>query len=129
METLFELVLQFLFEVLLQGVFELLAEAGFHAVAAPFSRQRPAWVTAIGQAILGLIAGGISLFFFPEAFLRAPTLRLANLVVTPLIAGLAMAQIGRWRDRRGDDRLSLDRFGYAFLFALAMALTRYIWAK
>ena len=40
-----------------------------------------------------------------------------------------MAQIGRWRDRRGDDRLPLDRFGYAFLFALAMALTRYIWAN
>ena len=129
METLFELVLQFLFEVLLQGVFELLAEAGFHAVSAPLSKQRPAWVKAIGQSILGLIAGGISLYFFPEAFLRAPGLRLANLVVTPLIAGLAMAQIGRWRDRRGDDVLPLDRFGYAFLFALAMALTRYIWAK
>lgn len=129
MDALFEILLQFLFELLLQGVFELLAEAGFHGLAAPFSKERSAWATAIGHTIWGLIAGGVSLYLFPDAFLRAPGLRLANLAVTPAIAGLVMAQIGRWRDRRGDDILPLDRFGYAFLFALAMTATRYIWAK
>ena len=59
------------------------------------------------------------------------TLRLviANIVLTPLAAGLAMMAMGRWRARRGDTRLRIDRFGYGYLFTLAMALVRYQFAS
>ncbi len=40
-----------------------------------------------------------------------------------------MRQIGRLRDRCGQTLVGLDRFGYAFSFALAMALVRFIFAK
>jgi hypothetical protein len=56
-------------------------------------------------------------------------MRVANLVLTPLAAGLMMSLMGAWRRRRGDDLIRLDRFSYGVLFALAMALVRFFFAS
>ena len=40
-----------------------------------------------------------------------------------------MRQIGKLRERRGQNLVKLDRFFYAFAFALAMALVRYFLTK
>jgi len=135
MEIIAELLLQlFCFlleifgEVLLQGLFELIAELGFQSLGEPFKRRGPVnpLLAAIGYLLYGAIAGGLSLLL-PKMFVVPNMWRLANLIVTPLICGYAMAALGRFRTRRGSEALRLDTFSYGYLFALGMAVVRYVW--
>lgn len=118
-------------ELLLQVLFEVLAEFGLRSLGEPFRRSREAspWLAALGYTIYGAVAGGLSLLVFPVAFLLTPWMRVANLALTPLAAGLMMSLMGAWRRRRGDDLIRLDRFSYGVLFALAMALVRFFFAS
>lgn len=134
MEILAELllaVLQFLAELLLQLVLEVLAEMGWRVARAPFQNRRPlaAWAGVIGYPALGAAMGYASVWLFPVSFISSPTLRLANLVLTPIAAGAAMAALGAWRARHQQGLVGLDRFVFGFLFALAMALVRFFHAE
>ncbi len=40
-----------------------------------------------------------------------------------------MVLIGKLRTKRGQDLVLLDRFGYAFVFAFAMAVVRFAFAS
>lgn len=130
MEIVLELifvVLQFIGEVLIQVILEAIVEFGLHSVRKPFRRPQPSHPApaAIGYAILGAIAGAISLWIFPALLIDDSWLRVANLVITPIAAGGAMAAIGAWRRTRENELIRLDRFAYGFLFALAMAGVRF----
>ena len=120
--------LELLGELVIQIVVECLVELGIHAIGEPLRKPPNPWIAAIGYALFGAIVGGLSLLVFPHN-LMPETWRTANIVLTPLAAGLAMMAMGRWRARRGDTRLRIDRFGYGCLFALAMALVRYRFAS
>ena len=135
MEIIAELVLQIfwfllelLWEFLLQGAFELIAELGFRGLGEPLKRRGPInpFLAAIGYLLYGAIAGGVSLLI-PKMFVVPQVWRLANLFVTPIICGYAMAALGRFRSRRGSEPIRLDTFSYGYLFALGMALVRYVW--
>ncbi len=126
MEFIFEILFQFLGEVLLQVGFELLFELGLHGLGDTFKKPRNPVLSTIGFILWGAMAGGISLLVFPTSPISNIAFRRANLIVTPLIAGGAMMLIGRLRDRKGSGLVKLDRFGYAFIFALSMAVTRYV---
>lgn len=133
MEIIFELLLgllQIVGELALQIVFEALGELGIRSVREPFRRPKPLHpvLAAIGYVIFGVVAGAISLWVFPESLIDTERLRILNLIVTPLIAGGAMAALGAWRRRRDQDLIRLDRFSYGFLFALAMGIVRFVWA-
>ncbi len=125
MEFLFELLFEICGEFLLQIVFELLAEFGLHSLSEPFRRKPHPVVAFIGYGLLGALAGGLSLWLFPGLFIASPTAQLANLLISPALAGLAMASVGAWRAKRGQTLLRMDRYAYGFLFAFAMALVRY----
>lgn len=134
MEILFELlwvVVQFLGELLLQLVLELLAEAGVRLARAPFEGRKPvrAWLLVLGHVALGIGAGALSVWLFPVLFIKSEAVRIANLVLTPIASGAAMAALGAWRARRAQGLVGLDRFVYGFLFALAMALVRFFYAE
>jgi hypothetical protein len=120
-----ELILQLLGELLIQGVMEL---AG-RSLVGVFSKRRNPFLATLGSFLWGVIAGGISLALMPAAFIGPPALKLLNLVLAPVAVGLVMAALGRLRARAGTPLALLDQFGYAFTFALAIALVRYIWAK
>jgi len=124
-----EFLFEILAELLLQILFEALAELGLHSIKDTFRTQRDPFFSTIGFFLWGLLAGGISLWPFPASFVHSAPLRLANLAVTPIAAGFLMLGIGQLRIRRGDERVGLDRFGYAFVFAFGMALVRYFLAK
>ncbi len=109
MELIFEILFQLVGEVLLQIVFEALAELGVRSVRKPKKPLNP-WLAAIGYMIFGSIAGGISLWLFPELFINSRSGQIASLVVTPIAAGAAMSLIGAWRLRRDQTLIRLDRF-------------------
>jgi hypothetical protein len=130
MELLGELLLgllQVIGELLLQLVFEGLAEFGVRGVKA-WRRSDPLHpvVAGIGYAGLGAALGGVSLWIWPDSFAHAPWTRWLGLVVVPILAGLAMGALGDWRARRDQELIRLDRFSYAFIFAFAMALVRFL---
>jgi hypothetical protein len=68
----------------------------------------------------------LSLWLFPALFIGNKTLRVLNLLLTPVTADALMATLGARRRRRIQKLIRLDRFSYGFLFALAMALVRFI---
>lgn len=125
--------LEFLFEMfgefLLQVLGEVLLELGLHSVAEPFRRKPNPWLATIGYAIFGGIAGGLSLLLLPKHLMPAGPLRIVNLLLTPVVAGLCMALMGRWRAKRGDDLMRIDKFAYGYLFALTVALIRFYFAE
>ncbi|WP_404370624.1 hypothetical protein AB5I39_02315 [Sphingomonas sp. MMS24-J45] len=128
MEAILEIILQFLGEVVLQIVIECLSEAGLHMFAEASEKPPNAFVSVLLYTIFGTIAGALSLLILPHPFITNLALREANVLITPLIAGGAMMLVGRWRDKKGQERFGIDRFGYAFVFALSMALIRFNWA-
>ena len=125
MEVLFQVIA----EIVLQVVLELLFELGLRRVGEIVARPKRPWLAAIGYALLGSIAGGISLLLFPAHLLQTPTARIVNLLLTPLAAGAAMVALGRWRQRKGQRLIRLDRFAYGYLFALAMAIVRLVFCE
>lgn len=132
MEILLEIAIviaQFLGELLFQMLFELAAEIGIRSVKEVFRNSGPTnpVLAAIGYWILGIGAGWISLFLLSSSLLHHAVARAANLLMTPIAAGLIMALIGAWRRRKDQELIRLDRFSYGFLFAFGMALIRYIW--
>ena len=131
MEILVELVLQILGEIILQLGSEVAIEGIWHKVRGLFRRIHPfhAVLAGLGYACLGAAVGSVSLWLFPEHFIKDQLLRILNLIAAPAIAGLVMSKIGAWRRQREQEPIRLDTFGYGFVFAIAMALVRFVWAK
>ena len=124
-----EFIFQILGEILVQAIAEALVELGLHSLAEPFRKPPNPWLAAVGYAIFGATAGGISIWLFPSNFVVGEVLRLVNLVVTPVAIGLLMCLMGTWRTRRGNSVLRIDRFSYGFLFAFSLALVRFWFTK
>ncbi len=124
-----EFILEILGEFFLQVAVEALAEMGLHAIADPMRRPINPWLAALGYGLFGMLLGGLSLLVFPAHLIPARGLRLLNLVVTPAAVGLAMVALGKWRARRGQPQIRLDRFTFGFLFAFSMGVTRFVFAE
>jgi hypothetical protein len=126
---MFEFLLQIVGEIVVQVLVEALVELGLHSLAEPFRKPANPWLAAAGYALFGAAAGGASIWLFPAHFVIGDTLRLLNLAVTPVAAGLFMCAMGAWRAKRGQVVLRIDRFSYGFLFAFSLALIRFWCAK
>ena len=136
MEILVELLIQLLggalelaAQLLMQVVAEVFVEFVLRSIGEPFRRPEPIHpaFAAIGYALLGGIAGVVSLWLLPTLLITAKWLRVTNLFVTPFCAGMLMALLGWWRRRRNQEVIRLDTFSYGFCFALAMAIVRFAW--
>lgn len=88
-----QLLVELIGEFLLQVVGEALVELGLHSLAEPFRSPPNPWLAALGYSLFGGILGGLSLFIFPDN-LVPESLRIANLLATPLAVGGVMAVIG-----------------------------------
>ena len=129
MEFIVEVLLELFGEVLLQVVMQALAEAGLHALRKPGDHPKPpVFLLVLGYGLLGLVVGGLSLLVMPDSFLHTRVTRVLGLVLTPVASGLAMALLGAWRLRRGQQPVAIDRFAYGYLFALVVSLVRFTWA-
>ena len=124
-----EALIQFVAELAFQVVVELLAEVGLRPLKALFDKASPPWLAALGYALLGGALGGLSLWLLPQPLMQGEIGRIAVLILVPILAGLLMAAVGAWRARRGQVLLRIDRFSYGYLFALAFALVRHVFAS
>jgi hypothetical protein len=66
---------------------------------------------------------------FPTSPIINPDIRKINLFITPVIIGIIMTMVGKFRERRDQNLVRLDRFGYAFIFAFTMSLIRFLWVN
>ena len=124
-----EIILELLFELFLQIVIEILAELGLHSAKETFKRPPNPFFATIGYTIFGATAGALTLLWHPAHFTKTLGTRIAVLVLVPIAAGIAMALIGAWRRCRDQTLIRLDRFAYGYVFALALALVRFLWAQ
>ena len=108
---------------------QMLAELGLHAMAEPFRKPSNSWLAAIGFLLFGVLLGGISLAIVPEHMVNSASMRIVNLVITPVVVGLFMVVLGAWRVRRGQPVLRIDRFAYGYGLALSFTLVRYFYAN
>lgn len=130
MAFILELIFEVFGELILQLVFEALSQAGVHLFSRS-SRREPVtpWLAVVGYVLLGFISAALSLWWFPSFFIPSHVGRLVSLVVTPVLVAGAMALLGSWRHRRGQRAVRLDKFTYAYVFAFAMAATRFFFAN
>src|ERR1044071_9038625 len=89
--------------------------------------RRRTLIGVFGWLLCGLALGGISVAIHPAHFFHTKKMRLAILVVAPLVAGTVMHLYGRVRGRRGRMRSSLATFAGGTTFALGIHLVRYFW--
>lgn len=131
MEILVEILVQIFIEVLLGPLLELLIRAlglllgSIFGSAAAIIEKRIRWISVVA----GATCGGASLPFFRHSLLPSTSLRIANLLLTPIAAGWMMHALGAGRERRGDDPLPVDRFLCGYLFTLSYLLVRQLAAR
>ena len=126
MEEIIVLLIQFILEVGLQ----LFGSIGFDA-ATPAKKsddkEQPGCGWLVAFAVFGGICGGLSLIFAPKLLLPTLGLRIANLIVSPLIAGGMSYLVARfaWSSRGWEPS---HHFWRGFWFALAFGLIRFAYA-
>ncbi|WII73746.1 hypothetical protein QJS83_07635 [Bdellovibrio sp. 22V] len=125
MDFIASIVFEFFVEIIIQVLFEL----GFHSIAETFKRKPNPFVALIGYAVVGAICGGLSLLIVRNHFVNEGSLRVANLILTPLIVGALVSILGARRAKKGMELIRLDKFSYGYIFAFAMALVRYFFAS
>lgn len=127
---MFELIIEFVLEFLLQFAGELILELIIRG------GSKIPWVNNVANNLLlgvivlfpiGAFMGWFSLLFFPEAFVRSESLHGISLVITPVLAGSAMAAIGWIRERRGKPVVRIESFWFGFALAFGIALVRFYW--
>jgi hypothetical protein len=126
MEEILGLLIQFILEVGLQ----LFGSIGIDAATVSRSRDEKekdgcGWLILF--AVCGALCGGLSLIFAPNLFLPNLGLRLGNLVVAPLLAGLLSYLFARyvWSSKGLD---APHHFWRGFWFALLFGLVRFAYA-
>lgn len=115
-------------EVVLQLVLELVAELCGDVVLRRLAAQR-GFGRALFYGIVGGVAGAFSLLVAPAHLMPDTSLRVVALMVNPVLIGLLMARLGRWRARRDKPEHGLEAFWPAWAFALCLGLVRVLWAK
>jgi hypothetical protein len=130
MEELTLIVIQVFGEFFLQLLLELLSEIGVRTFAGMIRTPTIGpWAALFGYLLLGVIIAATSLHFFPHHLISSPVGRIANLALTPVLAGGFMMGLGNWREARDQDLIRLDKFAYGYCFALEIALIRFFFAK
>lgn len=79
--------------------------------------------------LLGLLAGGFSLVFFPHPLVHPSKFHGISLLISPTIAGLMMWWLGSILRKRNKKVTRIESFGYGFVFAFGVALVRFFYTN
>lgn len=130
-----DLILTLLFEVFGEILFGLAWQVIAYIVGVPVThalgKRGPLnpWAVLAAYALFGAALAGVSLWPFPDSLLRPTWARAANLLLTPVLAGLAMAALGHLRLKHKAAPGPLENFAAGFAFAWAFAALRFAFAR
>ena len=129
MEEVLIVILQLVFELAVQ----LLLYGGIDCITMWVEKNdKPGGVGCLLMFIFALMGVGFGAFanlFHPGAFLPFGWLRIANLIVGPLLAGGVSWLFTDWRRRRGARLVPIMHFWFAFFFVFGFNLVRFVYAK
>jgi hypothetical protein len=80
-------------------------------------------------SMLGAIVGLLDVLIWPHRLFQTSHFHGASLLISPLIAGFVMLELGRSLRRLERRSIPLETFWLGFAFAFAMALTRFALVK
>jgi hypothetical protein len=86
-------------------------------------------LAAAAYSSFGVVAGVASVWLFPHRLFPVSRFHGISLLISPLVTGLAMSQIGVVLRRHGKQRVRLESFGYGFAFAFWMAIIRFFFVQ
>ncbi|MGZ3653695.1 MAG: hypothetical protein ACXVB9_00560 [Bdellovibrionota bacterium] len=114
-----QLVIEFILTFVLRPFFRLL---GIDRVFKPLGQAFTYFCMAF---VISLISIGIH----PQHIIEDELLRKINLLFMPLAVGFVLELRGRNLDPMDKPRLGIERFAYAWWFALVFTATRYLFGK
>jgi hypothetical protein len=126
--ALLSAVAELLFEVFFQVVVEAVVALIVRSVRNVFEETNainPILAT-IGYLLLGSAFGLASVRLFPHPFFQPSKFHGVSLVISPLITGMVMSQVGTMLRRKGKQAVRIESFGYGFTFALGVAIICFI---
>ena len=123
MEVLVEVILEFLLPLFGELFAELGADLLFRGIA---SNRR--WWRFLLYSLIGAGIGGLSLLVFRGHLINPASLRVTALAVNPVLIGLLMTRLGRWREKRAGAAFGLEAFWPAWGFAFCLGLVRTLFA-
>jgi len=118
-------------EVFLQVVAEsvvALFDRWFHNLFTE-SKARSPIASAVGYFLLGLIFGVGSVVVAPHPLVKPSKIHGISLLISPLVTGLIMSQIGIWIRKREFRAVRIESFAYGFTFAFGIAIVRLLWLR
>lgn len=125
--TLAEAFLELLLEFAGELIVELLLRGGRKVFTTLLVANQLLSVLLI--AFTGVALGFASVALFPHPLVHPSRFHGMSLVISPLVAGMVMAQVGRLVRRRGAQPVAIESFGYGFVLALSMAFMRFVMVR
>ena len=120
---LFELFAEVILQILFEVVFSLLARI-VRSVFDGVDSENPI-LAAVGYLIFGLVRGRCGVFFlFPHHLVHPSRFHGISLLISPLVTGIIMSQIGALLRRKDKTTVRIESFLYGFTFALGIAIIR-----
>ena len=86
-------------------------------------------LAAFGYLVIGFAYGAASVILLPHPLFHPTRIHGASLLISPIITGLIMAQIGLVRRRNEKDVVRVESFGYGFTLAFGAAIIRFLFVK
>jgi hypothetical protein len=135
MDEILAALLSGLIELFLEAFFELLGAAlldlASRAIAKLFedSEVSSPFLAPVGYGLLGVLTGGMSLFFFPHPLVHPSRIHGISLLVSPVVTGVVMSLIGSMLRQRDKKVVQIESFGYGFAFAFGMAVVRFFFVR
>ena len=135
MEDLLAALLSGIVEILIEVFFQVAIEAVVALVSRClrniFSESKviSPVLAAVGYLLLGVIFGVVSVFVVPHPIIRPSRIHGISLIVSPMITGLIMSQIGVQLRRTGKKTVRIESFAYGFTFALGVAAVRFAFLR
>jgi hypothetical protein len=122
-----EILAEMLFEVFLGAIVDLIVRSIRNLVAGS-NAIGPVLATAV-YLLLGIGLGLLSVLLLPHSLIHRSRFHGLSLVVSPVLTGLVMSQVGRSLRRQGKDSIQIESFGYGFTFALGVAIIRFFFVS
>jgi hypothetical protein len=83
----------------------------------------------MGYLVLGVGVGFGCYLAFPHPLVPPSKVHGISLLISPLITGLVMAQVGAVIRRKGKSSVRIESFAYGFTFAFGVALVRFFMVR